>query len=81
MTTLRARHVARDDRAGGDERLLADLDAGQQHGAAADAAGAPQRRAAQRRAARRARPIVSSFVVIAHGPTKTSSSTTLYAVR
>ena len=44
--TTRARgHVARDDRAGRHERLLADLDARREHGAAADPAGAPQRSA------------------------------------
>ena len=45
ITTARGGHVARDDRARRDERLLADLHAGGQHGAAADPAGAPQRRA------------------------------------
>ena len=55
MTTLRARHVGGDDRAGGDERLLADLHARHEHGAAADPAGAPQRRAAQRHPLRVAR--------------------------
>ena len=72
---------SRDDRAGGDERLLADLDA---------RASAPRRRRRGRRGAASAprsgvagawRAIVSSLVVIAHGPTKTSSSTTLKAVR
>ena len=47
MTTARGGHVVGDHGAGGDERLLADLDAGHEHGAAADPAGAPQGRAAQ----------------------------------
>ena len=46
-TTARGGHVAGDDRAGGDERLLADLHAGRQHGAAAHPARASQRRATQ----------------------------------
>lgn len=40
------RHVVGDDGAGGDERLGADLDAGHEHRAAADAAAAAQDRAA-----------------------------------
>ena len=39
-------HVAGDHRARANERLLADLDAGQQHRAAADACAAPDQRAA-----------------------------------
>src|SRR5579862_5152369 len=39
------RHVAGDHRAGGHERLLADLDAGQEHGTTTDPAGAPEHRA------------------------------------
>ena len=79
ITTRARRDVAGDHRAGGDERLLADLDAGDEHRAAADPAGAAQRR---RRAARLAawRPIVSSLVVSRPGPMKTSSSTTVPAV-
>ena len=46
------RHVRRDDGAGGDVRLLADLDARHEHRAAADAARPPQRRAAHRRTRR-----------------------------
>ena len=69
---LARRHVARDDGAGGDERLLADL-----------STAPPPMRHARRSFAprsgtlRSSRPILSSFVVIAHGPTNTSSSTTL----
>ena len=74
------RHVVGDDGAGGDERLLADLDARHEHRAAADAAGRGAGRALAARSPGRRRPIVSSLVVIAHGPTKTSSSTTLKAV-
>ena len=40
------RHVACDDRPRRHERVLADLDARQQHGPGADAAGPPQRRPA-----------------------------------
>ena len=47
ITTARAGTSRVTHGAGGDERLLADLDPGSQHRAAADAAGAPQRRAAQ----------------------------------
>ena len=80
MTTARGGDVVGHHRAGGDERLLADLDAGHEHRAAADPAGPAQRGAAQR--ARLAwRVIVSSLVVIAQGPRKTSSSITLKAVR
>ena len=56
ITTARGGHVAGDERARRHERLLADLHARRQHGAAADAAGAPQQRAAQRRARRRGGP-------------------------
>ena len=53
MTSARAGTSFGDDRAGGDERLLADLDARHEHRAAADPARAAQRRA--RAAARRGR--------------------------
>ena len=46
------RHVAGHHRAGADERLLADLDAGQQHGAAADPGAAADRGALDQRVAR-----------------------------
>ena len=52
MTTRARRHVVGDDGAGGDEGLLADLDARHEHGGAADPARAPQDRAAQRRVGR-----------------------------
>ena len=48
------RDVVGDDGARGDERLLADLDAGHEDGAAADAAGAAQGAALKRRAGREA---------------------------
>ena len=76
MTTARGGHVARHDRAGGHERLLADLDARAEHRAAADPARAPQPRAAQRvlRAVarhrvvvRRARAGADEHVVLHHG--------------
>ena len=79
MTTARARHVLRDDRAGGDERLLADLDAGAEHGPAADPAA--RRSVAPTIGWSSAwRAIVESFVVHAPGPTNTSSSITENAV-
>ncbi len=68
MTTARGGHVARDDRAGRHERLLADLHARRQHGAAADAARAAQDRARAAASPAPWRPIVSSLVVIAPGP-------------
>ena len=62
MTTARGGHVAVHHRAGGDEGLLADLDAGREDRAAADAARPPQDRAAQRRRPGPWRAMVSSFV-------------------
>ena len=79
-TNARGRDVARHDRAGGHERLLADLDAGHEHRAAADPAGAAQRRAAQRAVRRRGGSSCRRSSSTTPGPTKTSSSTTLNAV-
>ena len=73
-TTVRARYVAQHDRAGADEGVLADLDAGQQDGRAADAGAAAHDRALHERRRRSVRPMKLSFVVTTQGAMKTSSS-------
>ena len=75
------RHVLRHDRAGADEGLLADLDAGAEDRAAADARAAADRRPLDQRVALRSvRPMKLSFVVTTQGAMKTSSSRVEYAV-
>ena len=66
--------IARDDRTRADERLLADLDAGQQHRTAADACTTADH--GPRTSALRfsVRPMKLSFVVTTQGAMKTSSS-------
>ncbi len=74
-------YVSCHERAGGDERLLADLDSRREHRAARRPCTHAAAEAPAVVFADTWRDIVSSFVVITPGPTNTSSSTIEYAVR